>query len=77
MKAIVFGANGYLGTSIVDELTKNGFDVTTTSRSSSETEFQTKNGFNEIISSGKKFNACIRPRPCWRAACRLRPRVFF
>ena len=59
MKAIVFGANGYLGTSIVNELTKNGFDVTTTSRSSSETEFQTKNGFNDIISSGKKFNACI------------------
>ena len=59
MKAIVFGANGYLGTSVVDELTKNGFDVTTTSRSSSETEFQTKNGFNDIISSGKKFNACI------------------
>ena len=59
MKAIVFGANGYLGNAIVDELTKNSFDVTTSSRSSDETDFQTQNGFDAIIASGKKFDACI------------------
>ena len=59
MKAIVFGANGYLGSAIVDELSKNSFEVTTSSRSSDETEFQTQDGFDAIIASGKKFNACI------------------
>jgi 3-oxoacyl-[acyl-carrier protein] reductase len=59
MKAIVFGANGYLGSAILEELTKSSFDVTTSSRSSGKTEFQTHNGFDAIIASGKKFNACI------------------
>jgi len=49
MKAIVFGANGYLGSAIVDELSKNNFDVTTSSRSSGETDFQSQNGFDAII----------------------------
>ena len=53
MKAIVFGANGYLGSAIVDELRKSSFDVTTSSRSSGETEFQTQDGFEAIIASGK------------------------
>ena len=59
MKAIVFGANGQLGKSIVDELLLKGFDVATTSRDSKDTEFQTKDGFAQIISSGMKFDACI------------------
>ena len=59
MKAIVFGANGYLGSAIVDELRKTSFDVTTSSRSSGETNFQTQDGFEAIIASGEKFDACI------------------
>ena len=59
MKAIVFGANGYLGKSIVNDLLLKGFDVATTSRDSKETDFQTKNGFAQIIDSGLKFNACV------------------
>ena len=59
MKAIVFGANGYLGKSIVNDLLLKGFDVSTTSRDSKETDFQTKNGFAQIIDSGLKFNACV------------------
>jgi len=59
MKAIVFGANGYLGKSIVDDLLLKGFDVATTSRDFNETDFQTKDGFAQIINSGMKFDACI------------------
>ena len=59
MKAIVYGANGYLGKSIVDDLSLKGFDVATTSRDSKETDFQTKDGFAQIISSGMKFDACV------------------
>ena len=59
MKAIVFGANGYLGKSIVDDLLLKGFDVATASRDSKDTDFQTKNGFSQIIDSGLKFDACI------------------
>ena len=59
MKAIVFGANGYLGKSIVDDLLLKGFDVATTSRDSKETDFQTKDGFAQIIDSGLKFDACV------------------
>jgi len=59
MKAIVFGANGYLGKSIVEDLSLKGFDVATTSRDSKDTDFQTKDGFAPIINSGMKFHACI------------------
>ncbi len=59
MKAIVFGANGFLGKSIVDDLLLKGFDVATTSRDSKETDFQTKVGFAQIINSGMIFDACI------------------
>ena len=59
MKAIVFGANGYLGKSIVEDLSLKGFDVATTSRDSKDTDFQTKDGFAQIINSGMKFHACI------------------
>ena len=59
MKAIVFGANGQLGKSIVDDLLLKGFEVATTSRESKVTEFQTKDGFAQIISSEMKFDACI------------------
>ena len=59
MKAIVFGANGHLGKSIVDDLLRKGFDIATTSRDSKDTDFQTKDGFAQIITSGMKFDACI------------------
>lgn len=59
MKAIVFGANGHLGESIVSELQLNGFDVATTSRDSKNTEFQTKDGLAQITNSGMIFDACI------------------
>ena len=59
MRAIVFGANGHLGRSIVEDLSLKGFDVATTSRDSKDTDFQTKDGFAQIINSGMKFDACI------------------
>ena len=59
MKAIVFGANGHLGKSIVEDLLLKGFDVATTSRDSKDTDFQTKDGFAQIIDSGLEFDACI------------------
>ncbi len=59
MKAIVFGANGHLGRSIVEDLLLKGFDVATTSRDSKDTDFQTKDGFAQIIASGLKFDACV------------------
>ena len=59
MRAIVFGANGYLGRAIVEDLLVNGFEVTTCSRNSSDTEFQTESGFEKIIESGNKYDACI------------------
>ena len=59
MKAIVFGANGHLGKSIVNELLIKGFEVATTSRNSKDTVFQTQDGFEQIISSGEKFDACV------------------
>lgn len=59
MKAIVFGANGYLGTAIVDDLLAKGFDVDTCSRSSKDTKFQSENGFEEIIATGEKYDACV------------------
>jgi len=48
-----------LGKAIVDDLLLKGFDVATTSRDSKETDFQTKDGFAQIINSGMKFDACI------------------
>lgn len=59
MKALVFGANGHLGKSIVEDLSLKGFDVATTSRSSKETHFQTEGDFAQIINSGMKFDACV------------------
>lgn len=43
----------------MDELSKNSFDVTTSSRRFGETDFQTQDGFDAIIASDKKFDACI------------------